>query len=75
MSEAASPTTIEGEMPLIEVTAFERRFTDDTQAQQLIAALTDALVSVYGEEAREETWVVLHGVAPARWGFGGKART
>ena len=35
---------------------------------------TDALVSVYGEAVRSETWVLLEGVAPDRWGFGGEVR-
>ncbi len=62
-------------MPLIEVTAFEPRFEDEEKSRRLIEALTDALVSVYGEASRAETWVVLNGVAPNRWGFGGKLRT
>ncbi len=62
-------------MPVIEVTGFEHRFDDEEKNQQLIAKLTDALVDVYGEAARAETWVVLKGVAPSRWGFGGKVRS
>jgi 4-oxalocrotonate tautomerase len=62
-------------MPVIEVKAFERRFENEATAEDLIAKLTDALCDVYGEEMREETWVVLTGVAPSRWGFGGKVRT
>lgn len=61
-------------MPLIEVKAFERRFDDLESAERLIAKVTDALCQVYGEELREETWVVLEGIEPARWGFGGKVR-
>lgn len=62
-------------MPLIEVKAFERRFEDPEAAERLIAGLTDALCEALGEEVREETWVVLEGVDPARWGFAGKVRT
>jgi 4-oxalocrotonate tautomerase len=62
-------------MPLIEVKAFERRFEDPEACERLVAALTDALCDVYGEEARAETWVILEGVAPSRWGFAGKVRT
>jgi 4-oxalocrotonate tautomerase len=62
-------------MPLVEVTAFERRFADDAKCAELIERVTDALVATYGEEVREETWVVLTGVAPERWGFGGGRRT
>ena len=61
-------------MPIIEVKAFERRFEDSETAERLISKLTDALCEVYGEELRAETWVVLEGVEPLRWGFGGKVR-
>jgi 4-oxalocrotonate tautomerase len=62
-------------LPLIEVKAFDRRFEDDAVAERLIAELTDAMCSVFGEEAREEIWVVVEGVSPSRWGFGGKVRS
>jgi 4-oxalocrotonate tautomerase len=61
-------------VPLIEVKAFERRFEDEQVAEQLIAKLTDAMCAVFGEDAREEIWVVVEGVSPSRWGFGGKVR-
>lgn len=62
-------------MPIIEVKAFEKRFEDEETTGQLIEKLTDALVEVYGEGVRDETWVILHGVPPSRWGFGGRVRT
>ena len=61
-------------MPIIEVKAFERRFEDTETSERLISKLTDALCEVYGEELRQETWVLLGGVAPTRWGFGGEVR-
>lgn len=61
-------------MPLIEVKAFDRRFNDPEAAERLIAGLTDALCEVFGEDAREETWVIVQGVEPSKWGFGGKVR-
>jgi 4-oxalocrotonate tautomerase len=61
-------------MPIIEVKAFDRRFQDPDQSRLLIERLTDALVSVYGEAIRPETWVLLDGVAPEHWGFGGEVR-
>lgn len=61
-------------MPLIEVKAFERRFEDDEVPARLIAALTDAMCDVFGEQVREEVWVVVEGVSPKRWGFGGQVR-
>lgn len=61
-------------MPVIEVKAFERRFADSATCEELITKLTDALCDVYGEELRDETWVVLTGVQASRWGFGGEVR-
>jgi 4-oxalocrotonate tautomerase len=61
-------------MRLIVVKAFERRSSDDTQTKQLIAALTDAMAGVYGDDVRAETWVIVEGVSPSRWGFGGEVR-
>lgn len=62
-------------MPLIEVKAFEQRFADAEKSAVLIERLTEAMVEVYGEPVRDETWVVLDGVSPRNWGFGGKVRT
>lgn len=39
----------------------------------LIAALTDAVVQVYGEWARDLVVVHLDGVPQGRWGIGGRA--
>jgi phenylpyruvate tautomerase PptA (4-oxalocrotonate tautomerase family) len=39
----------------------------------LITALTDAVVAVYGEWARDIVVVHLDGVPPGRWGVGGRA--
>jgi 4-oxalocrotonate tautomerase len=61
-------------VPIIEVKAFEQRFTDDAQAALLIQRLTDAFVDTFGEQVRAETWVVLEGVSPKHWGFGGEVR-
>ena len=40
-----------------------------------IAALTDAVVDVYGEWAREIAVVQLIGLPPGRWGIGGRPAT
>lgn len=61
-------------MPIIEVKAFDRRFSDEETNARMISELTDALCSVMGEEVRGETWVVLQGVEPTKWGFGGEVR-
>lgn len=59
-------------MPYIEVKAVDRRFEDPEVAGRLIAALTDAACTVFGEEARGSIWVVVEGVPASRWGVGGK---
>ncbi|MHA6630313.1 tautomerase family protein [Pseudonocardia sichuanensis] len=58
-------------MPYIDVRIFEGRLTPQTQ-ERLIAALTDAVVDVFDESIREQTWIVLNPVDPARWGIGGR---
>jgi 4-oxalocrotonate tautomerase len=70
-----APTRGGTTVPIIEVKAFEQRFEDEETARLLIAKLTDALVDICGEALREETWVVLEGVSPRHWGFGGHIRT
>jgi phenylpyruvate tautomerase PptA (4-oxalocrotonate tautomerase family) len=61
-------------VPLIEVKAFERRFEDEATGERLIAALTDSMCEVFGEEVRDEVWVIVEGVSSSRWGFGGQVR-
>jgi phenylpyruvate tautomerase PptA (4-oxalocrotonate tautomerase family) len=39
----------------------------------LITALTEAVVEVYGEWARDLVVVQLDGIPPGRWGIGGRA--
>jgi len=56
-------------MPHLTVYAPEPALAD--REAPLIAALTDAVVEVYGEWAREIAVVLLIGVPPGRWGLGG----
>ena len=58
-------------MPHLTARVPEARLAGNEPA--LITALTDALVEVYGEWAREIVVVHLDGVPPGRWGIGGKA--
>lgn len=62
-------------MPLIEVKAFERRFEDQEVTDRLIGALTDAMCEVFGEDVRDEVWVIVEGVRSENWGFGGTTRS
>ena len=58
-------------MPHLTVRVPEERLAGREPA--LIAALTDAVVGVYGQWARELVVVHLDGVPRARWGIGGRA--
>ncbi|MDP9888670.1 tautomerase family protein [Pseudarthrobacter enclensis] len=59
-------------MAIIEATFFDRRFDDEAFRGQMVEAITQAVTSVLGEAAGDDTTVILHGVAPSRWGYGGK---
>jgi 4-oxalocrotonate tautomerase len=61
-------------MPIINVTLIEEVFTPD-QKRQIIERLTDAMVSIEGENMRAVTWVVVEEVASGDMGVGGKPLT
>jgi 4-oxalocrotonate tautomerase len=58
-------------MPLIQVKVIEGVFSEE-QKRQIIERLTDAMVSVEGENMRPVTWVVIEDVKSGEWGIGGK---
>ena len=58
-------------MPIINVTLIEDVFTPD-QKREIIERLTDAMVSIEGENLRPVTWVVVEEVASGDMGVGGK---
>jgi 4-oxalocrotonate tautomerase len=58
-------------MPLIEIHLIENVFTPE-QKRQIIEKVTDAMVSVEGENMRQVTWVKISEVASGEWGIGGK---
>ena len=58
-------------MPIINVTLIEDVFTPD-QKREIIERLTDAMVSIEGENMRPVTWVVVEEVASGAMGVGGK---
>jgi 4-oxalocrotonate tautomerase len=58
-------------MPLIEIHLIEKVFTPE-QKRQIIEKVTDAMVSVEGENMRQVTWVKISEVASGEWGIGGK---
>ena len=59
-------------VPLIRVKVIEGVF-DGAQKQEMISRLTDAMVSIEGENLRPVTWVVVEEVKGGDWGIGGKA--
>ncbi len=58
-------------MPIINVKLIEDVFTPD-QKREIIERLTDAMVSIEGENLRPVTWVVVEEVASGDMGVGGK---
>jgi len=61
-------------MPLIQVKMIEGVFTA-AKKQEIITRLTDALVSVEGENLRPYTVVLLEEVRSGDWSVGGKSLT
>jgi len=58
-------------MPLINVKLIEGVFSD-SQKTEIVEKLTDAMVTVEGENMRPFTWVVIEEVKSGYWGMGGK---
>jgi 4-oxalocrotonate tautomerase len=61
-------------MPLVQVRLIEGVFTGQ-QKNRMIEKLTDAMVSIEGENLRGVTWVTIEEVRSGDWGIGGKALT
>ena len=61
-------------MPLIQVRVIKDVFSKD-QKRQIIKKLTDAMVSIEGENMRGVTWVKISEVASGEWGIGGQPLT
>ena len=61
-------------MPLIQVKVIENVFTP-AQKSQIITKLTDAMVSIEGENLRPATLVTLEEVRSGDWSIGGQAIT
>ena len=61
-------------MPLIQVKVIEGVFSKE-QKQEMIHRLTDAMVSIEGENMRPVTWVLIEEVSSGEWGIAGKALT
>jgi 4-oxalocrotonate tautomerase len=61
-------------MPLVNVKVIEGVFTDD-EKREMIRRVTDAMVSLEGENLRGVTWVVVEEVKGGDWGIGGTGLT
>jgi 4-oxalocrotonate tautomerase len=61
-------------MPHIQVHAIRDVFNAE-QKREVIEKLTDAMVSVEGENLRGVTWVSFHEVESGNWGIGGQCLT
>ena len=61
-------------MPLVNVKVIEGVFSD-SQKREMVKKLTDAMVSVEGENMRQVTWVVVEEVKSGDWGVGGTPLT
>ena len=59
-------------MPLIEVHLIEKVFNPE-QKRQIIQKLTDAMVSIEGENMRGVTWVRINEFESGDWAIGGQA--
>lgn len=61
-------------MPLIQVHTIKGVFTPEMK-QQVIEKVTDAMVSIEGENLRGVTWVTINEVDSGDWGIGGQPLT
>ena len=61
-------------MPLIEVKVIEGVFSPEQKAD-IAERLTDAMVSIEGENLRPVTWCVIEEVASGAWAIGGRCLT
>jgi 4-oxalocrotonate tautomerase len=61
-------------MPIINVKVIEGVFSK-SQKQEMVKKLTDAMVSIEGENMRQVTWVIIEEVASGDLGIGGTTFT
>jgi len=61
-------------MPLIQVRVIKDVFSKQ-QKREIITKLTDAMVSIEGENVRDYTLCLVEEVESGDWGVGGKALT
>jgi 4-oxalocrotonate tautomerase len=59
-------------MPLVDIHVIKGVFTPE-QKSEIITKVTDAMVSIEGENLRPVTWVKINEVEEGSWGIGGQA--
>ena len=61
-------------MPLANIKVIEGVFTD-SEKQQMIEKVTDAIVAIEGERLRDKTVVIVEETRSGDWGIGGQTLT
>ncbi len=61
-------------MPLIQVKVIEGVFSSE-QKREIVKKLTDAMVSIEGENMRHVTMCIVEEIKSGDWGIGGKPLT
>ncbi|WP_022729937.1 tautomerase family protein [Fodinicurvata sediminis] len=61
-------------MPLVDIQVIEGVF-DESQKQDMIRRITDAMVAVEGSAMRDVTWVRVLEVKSGQWAIGGNPLT
>ena len=61
-------------MPLVDIQLIKGVFSPE-QKQNMIAKVTDAMVSVEGEKMRGVTWVRVQEIESGQWAIGGQSLT
>jgi 4-oxalocrotonate tautomerase len=74
MRGAISEFIEEALMPLVQVKVIEGVFTE-AQKREMVHRLTDAMISIEGENMRPVTWVIVEEVKSGDWGVGGRPLT
>jgi 4-oxalocrotonate tautomerase len=62
------------QMPLINVKVIEGVFSP-AQKQEVVRKLTDAMVTIEGENMRQVTWCIVEEVKSGDWGIAGNPLT
>jgi len=59
-------------MPLVTIKVLEEELCD-SQSQDLIRKVTEAIIPFVGEKLRANIWVLIEEIASGSWGIGGQA--